>query len=52
MSTEVVTKDMGHVDIPTLKQFAISNQETIDTAVTRDYASIDAKDTLLLSISV
>ena len=28
-----MAKDLGHVDIPTLKQFAISNQDTIDTAV-------------------
>ena len=33
MSTGVITKDMRHVDIPTLKQFGISNQETLDTAV-------------------
>ena len=33
MSTGVITKDMGHVDIPTLKQFGSSNQETHDTAV-------------------
>ncbi len=33
MSTEVVTKNLGYVDIPTLKQFASSNQETIDTVI-------------------
>lgn len=33
MSTGEIIKDRGHVDIPTLKQFGFSNQETLDKAV-------------------
>ena len=33
MSTkEIITKDLSHVDIPMLKQYATANQNTIDTA--------------------
>lgn len=42
MSTEVeVTKNLNHVDIQKLKQYATVNQKTIDTAVADKVVEID-----------
>lgn len=37
MSKVVVAKNLGYVDIAKLKQFAATNQNTIDTAVLSTY---------------
>ena len=59
--SKVVAKDLGHVEIAKLKQYAATNQNTIDTAVqstykmplfaygpkgTGEYVSIGPKDSI------